>query len=320
MRLFFCSVGFTASFKVIKSGGKLFVILLLSAFFLIVMQNVIGIVTVTAFGLQPGYGLALGSISLTGGHGTSAAYADILVKRLGLEGADAVALASATFGMVVASIMAGPMAKRLINRDKLHPTSEEIRMEEEERPSSNKNRHMMGFILMIVCLGAGTLLDYLFSMIGVAVPAYLGALILAIIIRNIAELKGLNLPVAEIQTIGWLALGLFLAMALMELKLWQLVELALPMVVTLVLQAAALAAFTYYILFKVSGRNYDSAVACAGVVGFAMGATPNAMASMEAVTNEFGPSQTAYLTVPIVSGVFLDLMNVTILAVLLGIM
>ena len=227
MNLFFCSIGFMASVSMIKAGGKMVLIVggLIGA--LIIIQNIVGMASVTLFGLEPGYGLALGSISLAGGHGTAAAYGEILVEDYGLVGADVIAVASATVGLAIAGLLGGPLARRLISKHSLK--SDEV------EPEEVKDSLLMAMILLAVCIGLGMVLDQIFTDIGVVFPSYFGGLILAIIVRNIADMKGYELPVKEIETIGWLGLCLFLSMALMGIKLWQIAGLAGAMIATLVI-------------------------------------------------------------------------------------
>ena len=318
MNLFFCSIGFMASVSMIKAGGKMVLIVggLIGA--LIIIQNIVGMASVTLFGLEPGYGLALGSISLAGGHGTAAAYGEILVKDYGLVGADVVAVASATVGLAIAGLLGGPLARHLISKNSLK--SDEVEPEEvkEKADIMNKDSLLMAMILLAVCIGLGMLLDQAFTDIGVVFPSYFGGLILAIIARNIADMKGYKLPVKEIETIGWLGLCLFLSMALMGIKLWQIAGLAGAMIATLVIQTVIIVLFAYYVVFRFAGRDYEASAITAGFVGFGIGATPNAVANVEAIKKEHGPAQIATFVIPLVGGVVLDVINVTVLTITLN--
>lgn len=320
MRVFFCSVGFMASFSMLRSGGRILVIMILLSLVMIIMQDAVGIFTVSAFGLDPKYGLALGSISLVGGHGTAAAYGEVLVKDYGLVGGDVVAIAAATFGLAIAGMLGGPLAKRLIEKNGLRSAAGVIEKENIVERIISSHEFLVGLMLIVICMGLGTLINGALDMIGIALPTYLGALIMAIIVRNIADVLGYTLPYKEIETIGWICLSLFLSMALMSMKLWQLADLAAVMIITLLIQTVVLSLFVYHFVFKLTGANYDSATLVSGTMGFGMGATPNAVANVEAIIEAHGPAPVAYFLVPLIGGVFMDLLNVSVLTVLLNIL
>lgn len=320
MRIFFCSIGFLASFAMLRAGGRMVIIMVILSFALICIQNFVGIMSVGLFDLDPKYGLALGSISLIGGHGTSAAYGEVLVNDYGLVGGDVVAIAAATFGLAIAGIIGGPLSKHLVKKHNLESSGEELKVSEEVNTSIDQHRFLQAVMLIVICMGGGVIVNELFSDVGIALPSYLGAMILAFIVRNIAEYKKIDIPMKELETVGWVALSLFLAMALMSMKLWQLADLAAPMVFTLVIQTIILILFVYFVVFRATGRNYESAAMVAGMSGFGMGATPNAVANMEALMGEYGPAPVAYFVVPIVGGVFLDFINVAVLTTLLNVL
>ena len=312
MRVFFCSIGFMASLSMLKKGGKILIILVVLLAALVLSQNFLGIAVMTAFGLDPLYGLAVGSISLSGGHGTAAAYGEILVDH-GLVGGDVVAVAAATFGLAIASLLGAPMAKRLVDRYKLEPSGEVIEETEKEEKSILNDSFLWAMILIVISLGVGTLINDAFKSVGIALPSYLGALVVAIVIRNVADWRKHDMPYREIDVLGWICLSLFLAMALMSMKLWQLEGLALPMIAALVIQTLFLLFFTAVIVFRMTGKTYESAALSSGFMGFGMGATPNAVANVEALMSKFGPAPMAYFLVPLAGGVFLDVINVAIL-------
>ncbi len=320
MRIFFCSIGFLASFAMLRAGGKMVIIMVLMTFVLICVQNFVGIVSVGLFDLDPKFGLALGSMSLIGGHGTSAAFGEVLVNDYGLVGGDVVAIASATFGLAIAGIIGGPLSRYLVRKHGLKSSGEELQVSEEVNTSIDQHRFLQAIMVIVICLGGGVIVNELFSDVGISLPSYLGAMILAFIIRNVAEYKKIDIPLKELETIGWVALSIFLAMALMSMKLWQLADLAAPMVFALVIQTIILMLFVYFVVFKVTGRNYESAAMVAGMSGFGMGATPNAVANIEALMSEYGPAPVAYFVVPIVGGVFTDFMNVAVLTTLLNLL
>jgi len=318
MNLFFCSIGFMASFSMIKSGGRMVLIVGGLIGLLIILQNIVGVVTVSMFGLDPGYGLALGSISLAGGHGTSAAYGEILVEQYGLVGADAVAVASATVGLAIAGLLGGPLARRLITKHGLTSYEKDAKDPSIVESVLNKDNLLMAAILLSICIGVGMLMDKAFVSLGITFPAYFGGLLLAIVVRNVADYKGFALPMKEIEIVGWLGLCLFLAMALMAIKLWQIADLAGAMIITLVIQTLIIIVFTYYLVFRVTGKDYESAAMSAGFIGFGIGATPNAVANVEAIKKEHGLAPVATFVIPLVGGVVLDVINVTVLTIALN--
>lgn len=320
MRVFFCSVGFMASFSMLKSGGKILIVMIVLSLMMIIMQDAVGIFCVSAFGLDPKYGLALGSISLVGGHGTAAAYGEVLVEDYGLVGGDVVAIAAATFGLAIAGMLGGPLARRLVVKNNLTPDAKEVKKEDSIGRIISSHEFLVGLMLIVVCMGLGTLVNDALDMVGISLPTYLGALIIAIIVRNVADVLGYTLPYKEMETIGWVCLSLFLSMALMSMKLWQLADLAAVMVITLVIQTIVLSLFVYHLVFRLTGANYESAALVSGTMGFGMGATPNAVANVEAMIAEHGPAPVAYFLVPLIGGVFMDLLNVSVLTILLNIL
>ncbi len=320
MRVFFCSIGFMASISMLRRGERIILIMVLLMVALVFMQNIIGISVVSLFGLDPKYGLAVGSISLTGGHGTAAAYGSVLVEQYGLVGGDVVAIASATFGLAIASLVGAPLAKRTVERHGLRSTADSLFESENKERTIVNDSFLWALILIIISLGLGTLVNDLCSSIGVTLPTYLGAMLVAIIFRNAADKLGYEVPEREIDLLGWICLNLFLAMALMAMKLWQLEDLAAAMVITLIIQTVFLALFAFGIVFRATGKNYEAAAMSTGVMGFGMGAIPNAVASIEALMDRFGPAPMAYFVIPIIGGVILDLINVVILTGFLNIL
>ncbi|UQZ90438.1 sodium/glutamate symporter [Deltaproteobacteria bacterium Smac51] len=333
MMLFFTTIGFTASIQVLKKGGLQVFIFLACAVVLVALQNVVGVALAKVFSLNPLIGLATGSTPMTGGHGTSAAFAP-LFEELGAHGAYAVAIASATFGLIMGSMIGGPVARTLITRNHLlskapnDPAALEHLVEEEEEAANaahpkvvlQQGDILVGFYLIAIAMGIGSFFSFLIQKTGLTMPAYIGAMFAAAIIRNIGDYSGGKFSVCmdEIGTLGDLFLSLFLAMALMSLKLWELAELAGPMMVMLLAQTLLTGCFAFFITFRLMGKDYDAAVMAAGHCGFGMGATPNAMANMKAVTNRFGPSVKAFFIVPIVGSLFIDFFNASIITMFMN--
>lgn len=323
MTMFFTTVGFTVSLPLLVRGGKAVLVCLLLASILTVIQNVLGIGTLAAMGQDPRLGLAVGSIALIGGPGTAAAFGPDL-EAAGCVGGSVVGLAAATFGLVMGSVMGGPTARRLIVKHNLQcrVKSTETKGEsgnEDESFGTTSARFVKGFMLIMLCLGVGNWVSAMLkSITGMTFPAYIGAMLVAVVVRNVLDSTGGEFPGEEIETVGNMSLSLFLAMAMMSLKLWELVDLALPMMVVLLLQIILMFVFCYFIVFQFMGRDYDGAVMVSGFIGFAMGATSNAMANMQAVTKKYGPSPTAYFAIPMVGGMFIDFVNAVVIAGMLN--
>lgn len=313
MITFFTTVGFTASLKMLKSGGKDVILFLILAAVLVIFQDIIGVSLAKLFNLNPLIGLSTGSVPMTGGHGTSGSFAPKF-EELGAFGATTVAMASATFGLIAGSTIGGPIANSLINRYELHREhpdhSDAKKVSISETPDVTSATFLSGASSILIAMGIGTILSMLLEKTGMTFPPYIGAMFAAAIIRNIVDASGkMELKTFEIDIIGNVSLSLFLSMALMGLKLWQLADLALPLVVMLVAQMVFMAFFAYFITFNIMGRNYDAAVMAAGHCGFGMGATPNAIANMEVVSSKYGFSYKAFFILPLVGSLFIDFVN-----------
>ncbi len=316
MTIFFTSVGFSASFKILKKGGLKVAIFLACALVLVVFQDIIGILLAKLFNLSPLLGLATGSVPMTGGHGTAAAFGP-LMEKAGATGANTVALAAATFGLISGSMIGGPVGNRLIlKHDLLNKKKSKkvnfVDIEElnnEQKPLIENNFNIAIFEILIA-MGVGTLLSSLFKKAGLTLPSYIGAMLSGAIIRNISDWKkSFEVPMTEIDLVGRISLSLFLSMALMGLKLWQLADLALPLFVMLASQVLFMYLFANFITFNLLGKDYDAAVLAAGHCGFGLGATPNGIANMTSVTEKFGPSPTAFFVLPLVGSLFIDFFN-----------
>ena len=325
MLAFFTTVGYCASFKAVKRGSGDLIILIVLVSVLIFLQDVIAFAIAPMFDLHPLLALCTGSISMVGGHGTSIAWGPI-IENVGVAGAYGVAIASATFGLVSGSLIGGPIGRRLIERNKLLdkqdiPEEEKVLIEAE-----NSDKHLSKDIIHAVyqialAMGIGSVLSSYLESLGILFPSYVGALVVAAILRNISDFSGkFKINFVEIDVIGQACLSIFLAMALMSLKLWELADLALPMLVMLFAQTALMVLFAYFVIFRFLKKNYDSAVITAGVCGFGMGATPNAMANMEALTQHYArPSYKAFLIVPIVGVMFADIINTAFITIFVNI-
>ena len=306
MVFFFTSVGFQANLKVLKSGGKPLLIFLVLVIVLIITQNFTAIGLANLLGLDSLTGMTTGSIPMVGGLGTAGAFGPVL-EDFGISGATTVCTAAATFGLVAGSLMGGPIGNRLIKKHNLLDTikndDDTLLVEEEEKHERHFSMYAPAVFQLIIAVGIGTIFSKLLSLTGMTFPIYIGAMIAAAIMRNIGEYTGkITIHMGEINDLGGICLSLFLGIAMITLKLWQLADLALPLVILLAGQVALMFLFSYIVVFNVMGRNYDAAV-------FGMGATPNAMANMQAICEKYEPSVKAYLIIPIVGSLFADFLN-----------
>ena len=313
MVIFFTSVGFQANLKVLKSGGLSLVVFLVCVIVLIISQNLVSVGLAKLVGVSPLIGLSTGSIPMVGGHGTAGAFGPVL-EDLGISGASTLCTAAATFGLVAGSLMGGPIGRRLILKHDLLKTAvmedDATLVEDEKKHKRSVSMYAPATYQIAIAMGLGTIVSWALSKTGMTFPIYIGAMIVAAAMRNISEHTNLfNVSMGEINDIGGICLSLFLGIAMITLKLWQLASLALPLLILLAGQVALMFVFTYFVLFNVMGRNYDAAVLAAGTCGFGMGATPNAMANMQALTEKYVPSVKAYLLVPIIGSMFADFLN-----------
>lgn len=330
MLVFFTSVGFQSNLKVLRRGGSTLLLMLGVLAFIIVVQNVLPLGIAWIMGVNPLVGMAAGSISMAGGHGTAGGFSAVL-EGMGLSGAGTIAMAAATFGLIMGSVTGGPLAERLIRTkltaEHLEPKDYEVDpamagLESDEASPAGRAKHISSneqefqqyakatYALLIV-VAAGSLMSWLLQQTGVTFPTYFGALIVAAIVRNVAEACKLTpkMELDKIVSVGNICLSVFLGMAMVSLKLWKLESLALPLVVMLVAQVVAMALIAYFVAFNILGRDYDAAVLVAGICGFGLGATPNAMANMSAVCYKYHYSVKPFLIVPIIGAMFVDLIN-----------
>lgn len=313
MVFFFTSVGFQANLKVLRAGGKSLLVFLVFVTILIIGQNVLAVGLSKVLNIDAMIGMCTGSIPMVGGHGTAGAFGPVM-EDLGLTGATTVCTAAATFGLIAGSLIGGPIGNSLIKKKDLLKTvveeDDSMLVEEEEKHERQFNMYAPAVFQTIIAIGIGTVVSWGLSKTGMTFPVYIGAMIVAAIMRNVSEYTGaFEVHMGEINDLGGICLSLFLGIAMITLKLWQLAELALPLIILLVAQTVFMFLFARFILFNVMGRDYDAAVICAGSCGFGMGATPNAMANMQAVCDKYVPSVKAYLLIPIVGSLFADFIN-----------
>ncbi|MBQ9828524.1 MAG: sodium/glutamate symporter, partial [Lachnospiraceae bacterium] len=313
MVFFFTSVGFQANLKVLKSGGKSLIIFLVLVIVLIVAQNGLAVGLANVLGLDPLVGMCTGSVPMVGGHGTAGAFGPVL-EDFGLVGATTIATAAATYGLIAGSLMGGPLGNSLIAKKDLVktavPVEDELLVEDEEAHKRSFTNYAPASFQLVLAVGVGTILSWLLSKTGMTFPVYIGTMIAAAVFRNVGEYTGkVKIHMGEINDIGGIMLSLFLGIAMITLKIWQLADLALPLVILLLAQTVFMFLYAKFVIFNVMGRDYDSAVMTAGTCGFGMGATPNAMANMQAITEKYVPSIKAYILIPIVGSLFADFIN-----------
>ena len=324
MVFFFTSVGFQANLKVLKSGGRALIVFLGLVITLILCQNFLAIGLAKLLHISPLVGLCTGSIPMIGGHGTAGAFGPVL-EDFGVKGASTLCTAAATFGLIAGSVMGGPVGKRLIEKRKLMdnvPTEDDsLLVEDEEKHQRHTNMYAAAVFQLILAIGLGTIFSYFLTKTGLTFPIYIGAMLAAALMRNITEYSGKGtIHMGEINDLGGICLSLFLGMAMITLKLWELATLALPLVILLAAQTLLICVFTYFVIFNVMGRDYDAAVLSAGTCGFGMGATPNAMANMQAICDRYVPSVKAYLIIPLIGSLFADFINSLVITFFINIL
>ncbi|WP_073521755.1 sodium/glutamate symporter [Pseudomonas fluorescens] len=325
MLAFFATIGLNADFASLKKGGRILAVFLLVVTGLLVVQNAMGIALASALGLDPLMGLLAGSVTLSGGHGTGAAWGAVFSEQYGVASASELAIASATFGLVLGGLIGGPVARFLIKRVEVpgigQPQSSLAKGF--EQPNEERLITAFSFIetlaLVAISLQGGNLLNAAIHGTAFELPTFVCVLFVGVVLRNGLSMLGWHQVFErEVSVLGNVSLSLFLAMALMSLKLWDLAALALPIVILLAAQALLMALFAIFVTFRVMGRNYDAAVLAAGHCGFGLGATPTAIANMQAVTQRFGPSQIAFLVVPMVGAFFIDIANAVVIKLYLA--
>ena len=331
MLIFFSSIGLSADFSRLKAGGVGLVLFLLVVSAFIVVQNVVGVGLAGALGLDPIIGLVTGSITLTGGHGTAGAWGKVLEEQHHIVGATDLGMASATFGLVLGGLIGGPVARKLVNKMGMKPSAKAAQLHDtadtaiddvfehaHQRRLITANAAVETMALFAACLAFSALMttpevkSFLPSWF--TLPQFVWALLFGVLLRNfLTSAFKVNMFDRAIDVFGNASLSIFLGIALLNLKLWQLLDLALPMLIILAVQTAIMALYAYFVTYRCMGKDYDAAVLAAGHCGFGLGATPTAVANMQSVTERFGPSHKAFLIVPMVGAFFIDFVNAFIL-------
>lgn len=313
---FFTTIGLIASLKLVKKGGKILFFYWLLCSILALMQNSIGVSLAEVLDIHPLLGVLMGAVSMEGGHGAAGAFGPE-VEAMGIYGATAVAMAAATFGLVSGGLIGGPIANYLIKKGNLTSTEldenpDAVTEEAVEGTHMTASLFMQHAAVITVCMTVGLwVATTLKASLAIALPSYVGAMFFAVVVRNLNDhFHWMNLDNGIINFIGEICLGIFLSMALMTLRLWELADLALPMIIVLAAQVLFMVFYTVVIAFRVLGKTYDAAIICAGMAGHGLGATPNAIANMTAVTERFGPSTKAFLVVPLCGAFLIDLFGI----------
>ncbi|MBC2857329.1 sodium/glutamate symporter [Cetobacterium sp. 2A] len=323
MIAFFTTVGYSASLKLLKKAGLPVLMFLIASVGLAIVQNVVGVSMAQLLDLSPFIGLATGSMSTTGGPGTAGAFGPIL-ESYGAEGATVVAMATATYALIAGSIIAGPIANRLIKKnDLLNKTGDGKGYSDSgEKSDTIKSSLVSGACFqVIIAMGIGSIISKFLSDIGVVLPSYIGAMFAAAVIRNISDYSGkFDVHLDIINAVGNFTLMIFLSMTLMSFKLWELKELAGPLVIMLVVQTLLIGLFAYFITFRLTGKDYDAVVMTSGHCGCGFGTTPKALANMEALTAKYLPSPKAFFVIPIVGGLFIDFFNAAIITFFMNVL
>ncbi|MBV4395736.1 sodium/glutamate symporter [Advenella alkanexedens] len=326
---FFAAIGLNTNIQTLKQGGRALIILVIVASIFMVLQNLLGMSIAQYFDMDPRIGLMAGSISLTGGVGTTMAWASHFVNTLGLDNAVEIGIASNMVGMIAACMIGGPIASLLIKRHRIQTSADpelDIGMRYQDEPYKRLNYYgvLMAIFWLNICLIMGRVIIRLIAFTGLNLPAFVGCLLAGIIIRSVTALvvpKGGRIwrwhsMQPGIALISDLCLGIFLTMALMGLQLWVLQPMITFITVTMILQILLVIAFILLVVFKVMGRDYEAAVMCSGFGGIALGSTATAIANMSAVTRVYGNAPRAFIVVPLVCGFFIDLINALIIGFL----
>jgi ESS family glutamate:Na+ symporter len=352
MICFFCTVGMNASYKLVLRGGLMVVAFWGASTLVSVLQNAVGIPIAMSFGLNPLMGIIGGSVPMIGGLGTAGAFGALFEDNYGVAGALSAGIACATFGMVAGSLIGGPVGEGIIKLHKLaspnkmktphsafiDPNEEAVleevgefaQSENSESPvphgEADADEHkvsgphlMKNLSWILVATGFGSAVSYYLKKAGITLPPYLGAMMVAIVMRNIGDTTNwFAIDSKCVGMIGDITLGLYITMAINALQLWQLTNLALPLVIMMAGQIVLIVLIAYFLVFMFFGRNYDATVMAGGLIGFGLGATPNALVCMQALTNKYGPSEKAFFVVPIVGAFLVDISNATVIALMTG--
>lgn len=309
MVLFFTCTGFMASIHVIKRSGKQGLILAVAAVAVLFLQNLLGMGVSSLMGIHPLLGVSMGSVSMSGGIGSAAAFGPSF-EALGANSATVIGIAAATFGLVMGSLIGGPVAKRLIERKRLEPSSTGTSISfAEQEPAPNTSSALSSVSTILITMGLGSVLVLLLNKTGITFPYYVGGVFAAALVRNLLDMTDHKINMKHIDLVGNIALALFLTLTVMSLKIWELFALALPMLAVLACQTALMILFAYFVTFRLMGKDYEAAVMSAGHCGVGLGQTPNAIANMSTVIDKYGPAPTAWVMLPVITVIIINICN-----------
>jgi ESS family glutamate:Na+ symporter len=323
--IFFSTIGLSAKLRTLAEGGKALAILVVVAAVFLLIQNTTGVLLAMGFGAHPGYGLMAGSVSFAGGHGTSIAWG-AEAEKAGLVGASTLGLAFSTFGLIAGGVLGGPVARWLIRSNRLEPDSPAKETTAAKGSATDDGRagelfNILTAILVLAgCVALGDYVNRFLFGKGVLLPGFLTAMFVGIVITNLSDRLRFEIHPVTIDKFGDVALNIFLAMSLMSMQLWSLATAAGPILLVLMVQMLVITFVVVFVVFRAMGRDYDASVISAGFVGLGLGATPVAIANMQAVTTRFGPSPKAFLVVPLVGAFFIDILNALVIKFFIGLL
>ena len=326
MTVFFTTVGLGASLNLLLKGGPKVILFLAVATTYLIVQNAVGVSVAMASGLEPLMGLIGGSVTLSGGHGNGATYSDLFIQQYNTpDSTFELAMAAATLGLVLGGLVGGPVSKRLIKKYKLkadefhEELDDTVTFNPEDNDLVTPKKMMETLFIILLCISIGHFTHMALTEAGIVLPAFLLPLLFGVAVTNLCELtKAYRVSRACIDLWGTMSLSIFLAMALMSLKVWELAALAGPMLMIILIQTSVLMIFAYFVTFRIMGKNYDAAIMAGGHCGFGLGATPTAVANMEALVSRHGPSPQAFLVVPLVGAFFIDITNALVIQLYLS--
>jgi ESS family glutamate:Na+ symporter len=321
MLAFFATIGLSADLRMLVQGGALLARFAVAVLLMLVVQNLVGVLAARAMGIDPAIGLLAGSITMAGGHGTGAAWGERFAQTYGIEAAPAIAIAAATFGLVAGGLVGGPVARRLVEQlaARGRPLGSSLSLGgpadgAQASGPMTADRLVITILLVTVCMTVGGWVAEQMADAPIKLPAFVWTLFIGVVLRNLLSLARVHeVDDAALAFAGQVSLALFLAIALMTLKLWEVASLAGPMVVILLLQVIVVTALARWVTFRLVGRDYEAAVLVAGQCGFGLGATPTAIANMQAVTERFGHAPRAFIVVPIMGAFVIDLLNALVI-------
>ena len=325
--VFFSTVGLSAQLRVLASGGKALAILVVVAAVFLVVQDATGVGLAMLLGTHPGYGLMGGSVSFAGGHGTAIAWG-AEAQAAGLVGAGEVGIAFATFGLVAGGLLGGPIARYLLNKNQIkgaEAAAEASPAQRQEKPQADEGDQLFNvlrtLLILAICVSVGDTVNRLLFAEGILLPGFLTSMGVAILITNLIDVAKRPLPLSKgvVDGFGEVSLNVFLSMSMMSIQLWTLGSGAAAIMLVLIAQVLVMTFFAAFIVFRVMGRNYDAVVMAAGFTGLGLGATPVAIANMDAVTRRYGPSPKAFLVIPLIGAFFIDLLNATVIKLFINI-